>query len=299
VPRLPRETVLAIGRGLGRLGFSFLRRDRRVALANLDAAYGDTLSPRAKRRIARASFEHFGQVGLELFWSARLDRRTIDRIVTIADRDVAMAKGHLAKGGAIVLASHAGNWEILNIHAGYVGIPVTTLARRLRNAPLNALVNADRTRSGNEVVYHDEAARGILRALRAGRFVAIPLDQNTRPDRGGIYVPFFGLDVAASRAVAMFALKTGVPIIPVSCRALRGGRYRAVWDDPIPVPTEGDRNERERELTRRCVAAIEASIRDDPGGWLWQYRRFKYRPTTEQGRFPFYSKHIPEAAEAR
>lgn len=207
-----------------------------------------------------------------------------------------MLREQMANGkGAIILASHAGNWEILNIHGGYMGIPVTTLARRLRNEPLNAIVNADRKRSGSEVLYHDEAARGILRALKAGRSVAIALDQNTRPDRGGIYVPFFGLDVAASRAVAMFALKTGAPIIPATCRRLRGGRYLAVWNGPIPLPEEGDRAARERELTRRCVAAIESAIRADPGGWLWQYRRFKYRPTPEQGRYPFYSKFIAEA----
>ena len=137
------------------------------------------------------------------------------------------------------------------------------------------------------------------RAMRERRFVGIPLDQNTRPDRGGIYVPFFGLDVSVSRSIAMFALKTGAPIFIATCRRLRGGRYRAVWGDEIPAPETGTRAERERELTRRCVAAIEKEIRLDPGSWLWPYRRFKYRPTQDRGGYPSYSKFMPESAPSK
>src|SRR5207302_2606057 len=131
-----------------------------------------------------------------------------------------------------------------------------------RNEPLNDLVNANRKRLGSDIVLHDDAARGILRALKRNRFIAIPLDQNTRPDRGGVYVRFFGKPVAASRAIALFALRTGAPIVPTACFPLRGGRYRLYWGDPIEVPEGRNDDERERALTQACVSYIEKCVRE-------------------------------------
>ncbi|MBI3723048.1 lysophospholipid acyltransferase family protein [bacterium] len=300
VPLLPRETVVALGKAMGRWGFVLARRDRRVALANLDLAYGSTLSAREKRRIARLSFENFGLVGLELFWSERLlDPKTLARIIEIPEDDVERGRRLLDRGcGAIALASHLGSWEIMNFHAATTKIPMGTLARRLRNEPLNELVNANRKRLGSDVVLHDDAARGILRALKRNRFIAIPLDQNTRPDRGGVYVRFFGKPVAASRAVALFSLRTGAPIIPTLCLPLRGGRWQLSWGEPFESPREGTLDEKERALTQACVSYIEKKVRERPGAWLWMYRRWKYRPTEDATGFPFYSKHVAETAAA-
>jgi KDO2-lipid IV(A) lauroyltransferase len=299
VPLLPRETLVALGRGLGRLGFSLLRHDRKVALANLDLAYGDTLTAREKRRIARRAFENFGQVGLELFWARRLDERMLARITESSPEDDRRTRDLLAEGrGMIALASHLGSWDILNMHGSVHDMPVAVLARRLRNDGLNDLVNSNREHHGGEIILHDEAARGILRGLRRKKIVAIPLDQNTRPDRGGCYVDFFGKPVAASRSVAIFALRTGAPIVPAMAFPIRGGRYRIEWAPPIPVPPEGT-PDRERALTQRCVAFIESQVRRQPEAWLWMYRRWKYRPTEDAKGFPYYSKHAPEVAAER
>jgi KDO2-lipid IV(A) lauroyltransferase len=296
VPLLPREALVALGRAAGRWGFTLLRQERKVALANLDLAYGDALSPRAKRRIARQAFESFGQVGLEIFWSRRLDERMLARIVEIDEADLQRVRDIMAAGrGLVAVASHFGSWEVMNLHASACGFPTTTLTRRLRNEPLNALVNANRRHTGSEILYHDEAARGILRALKRKRAIAIPLDQNTRPDRGGVYVSFFGKPVAASRAVAVFALRTGAPIVPAVCFPLRGGRYRIAWYAPVEIPPDtGDADARERLLTQRCLDTIERAVRSQPGAWLWMYRRWKYRPTADATGFPWYSKHLPE-----
>ena len=294
VPLLPRESLIALGRGLGRLGFTFLRHDRNVALANLDLAYGDSLSPREKRRIARRAFENFGQVGIEIFWARRLDRKLLDRIIEMDPVDQArINRIHEEKRGLIALVGHMGSWEVMNLQGAILGYPMATLARRLRNDPLNELVNANRKHHGSEVILHDDAARPLLKALKQKKFVAIPLDQNTRPDRGGCYVEFFGRAVAASRAVALFAMRTGVPIMPAACYPLRGGRYRIEWLPEVELPPE-DTPDRERVITQRCMGVLEGMIRKQPDAWLWMYRRWKYRPTEDAAGFPYYSKHVPE-----
>lgn len=298
VPLLPRETLVALGRGLGRLGFVFLRHDRKVALANLDLAYGETLTPREKRRVARRSFESFGQVGLEIFWARRVDQRMLESLVDMDPEDERRTRKLYEEGrGVIVLTSHMGSWEITNMHGAASGMPMATLARRLRNEPLNDLVNANRSHHGGEVILHDAAARGILRALKKKKLVAVPLDQNTRPDRGGCYVDFFGKPVSASRAIGTFALRTGAPIITATCLPLRGGRYRIEWGPPLPLPPE-ETPDRERAITQVCVSFIEKKVRERPDAWLWAYRRWKYRPSQDAAGFPYYSKHVPEPLPA-
>lgn len=299
VPLLAHENLVALGRGLGRWGFLVARGERRVALANLDLAYGDSLSPRAKRRIARQSFEHFGQVSLEIFWSKRATPARLARICDLDPAGAQRVRDHLAthRRGGVALASHAGSWEVMNLAAAAT-CPFSTLARRLRNEPLNALVNENRRSLGSEVILHDDAARGILRALRENRFVGIPLDQNTRPDRGGTYVDFFGKPVAASRALALFAIRTNNPVFWSRCIPQRGGRWKLEWGEPIPIPTEGTRDAREKALTQTLVKTIESWVRAHPGSWLWMYRRWKYRPTESPEGYPYYSKFIPERAEA-
>jgi lauroyl/myristoyl acyltransferase len=294
VPLIPRESLVALARGLGHLGFVFLLHDRKVALANLDLAYGETLTPRAKRRIARRAFQTFVLSALEIFWSRRITKRVLDGIVEIDPGDVKRTFDLIAKGrGLIGITSHLGSWEILHVLAASLGMDMATLARRLRNDELNDLVTSSRRQHGEGVILHDDAARGIFRALRRKQAVAIPLDQNTRPDRGGCYVRFFGVPVAASRAVATFAFRTGAPVVSATCFPLRGGRYRVEWGPEIVPPPEGT-PDRERVFTQACMDFIEKQVRRRPDAWLWMYRRWKYRPTEEATGFPYYSKVAPE-----
>src|ERR1041385_3517319 len=74
VPLLPRPVCLLLGRICGVLGPAFDREGRRVALANLELVFGDSMSRRERRRIVRQSFRHFGQTMIDLLWSARLTR---------------------------------------------------------------------------------------------------------------------------------------------------------------------------------------------------------------------------------
>lgn len=55
---LPEGLVYRIAAGLSRLAFLPNSRYRRVALANLDLAYGDAKTVAEKRRIARGSFRN-------------------------------------------------------------------------------------------------------------------------------------------------------------------------------------------------------------------------------------------------
>jgi KDO2-lipid IV(A) lauroyltransferase len=117
----------------------------------------------------------------------------------------------------------------------------------------------------------------VLQALRQGGLVAILLDQNAAR-REGVFVPFFGRAASTSRSLALLALRTGTPIVPIFIRREGVGRHRVTIEPPLPSPTSADLAGAVVELTARCTASIEAAIRRSPEQWLWSHDRWRTRP---------------------
>ena len=57
--RLPRSVLMGLGRIIGIAGYAVLSNDRKVAYANLDIAFGDTMPRKQKTRLVRHTFVHF------------------------------------------------------------------------------------------------------------------------------------------------------------------------------------------------------------------------------------------------
>src|SRR5690349_2776680 len=72
VPLLPRPLCRLIAASLGTLASFLDRAGRKVALANLEAAFGATMSPRQRLRVMRSSYRHFARSAMDLLWSPRL-----------------------------------------------------------------------------------------------------------------------------------------------------------------------------------------------------------------------------------
>src|SRR5437868_11438549 len=78
IPLCSRKACYRLAQLAGAL-LGFLDRHRyRVALNNLEVAFGGQLSARQRRKIARESFQHFARTMVDLLWSPRLtpDRKS-------------------------------------------------------------------------------------------------------------------------------------------------------------------------------------------------------------------------------
>jgi KDO2-lipid IV(A) lauroyltransferase len=151
--------------------------------------------------------------------------------------------------------------------------PMAVVARALDNLPLNALLERIRTRTGNSVIYRQGTLRRILRTLQAGQGVGILIDQHIMT-RDAIYVDFFNRPAATTGAVAMLALRTGAPVVPLFALPLGGGRYRMVYEHPV-VPPASDSADAVQQFTQRCTDVLEMYVRRNPELWLWMHRRWR------------------------
>lgn len=281
---LPHAAVRRLGSLLGLAFYALDRVHRQVADTNLKTAF-PARTAAERRAVTRRMFGHFGRLLLELLKFSTLGPDAMrDRIELEGDE---RARSAYAQGrGVLFFTGHFGYWEIQAIGHALEVKPVGVLARALDNPYLNGLLEQVRSRTGNWVIYRQGAVRKVLRALGNGEGVALLIDQHLHsPD--AIYVDFFERPAATTSMLAALALRTGAPVIPVFALPLDGGRYRLIYEHPVPPPDE-DSPDAIREFTQRCTDVLEMYVRRYPSLWLWMHRRWRDAPLPPEtpGMFP-------------
>jgi len=269
---LPAGMGLVVGRRLGDALWWLLPRRRRVTLDNLTRSFGGERSPAELRRLGRRSFQH---VGMNLIEACRYYLRPTDvmlsRVRLEGDEHLrtAVAQGR----GVLILTAHYGNWELLAAAHGLSGLPLSIVIRPLDHPLLDELAARFRRRSGAELIIKRQAVREVLQALRRQRMVGILLDQNATREEG-VFVPFFGALASTSKGLAVLALRTGAPVVPVVLRRDPDGRHCVDVGAPIPPPPDRD----VATYTAKFNEVLEATIRRAPEQWLWMHARWRTRP---------------------
>lgn len=275
IARLPPPAAAWLGRRLGDLAHVALRRRRRIALDNLATAF-PALTAGERRRLCRRSWQHLGTMAVELCAALTLP---LDRIL----QGIAMDGLHHLEavmgthGRALVLTAHLGNWELLAAAHRLSPYSLAIVVRPLDARWLNALADRLRRRSGVALIEKRGALRPVLESLRRGGMVAILLDQNAARHEG-VFAPFFGRPASTSRSLAVLAVRTGTPVIPIFIRREAAGRHRVILRPPLAPPSTGESERAIAEMTTRCNEAIEAAVRETPEQWLWVHERWRTRP---------------------
>jgi lauroyl/myristoyl acyltransferase len=291
IPCLPRRAVLGLARAAGWCAFVCAVHLRRVGYANLDLAFGESLSPARKRAILCGAFRSFALVVLDTLWLSRDTRRRVEALVRFDEgfRDLFVRRAQ------ICVTCHMGNWEALGLAFGVRGFPLASVAAPLANPAVDAMFNRMREATGQVVIPVRGALRSLVRTLREVGKVALLLDQNTKPSEGGVFVDFFGLPVPVASTAAALALRTGAEVYVGACIPMPDGTYRAPAPRLIPPPVDGaERGDSERAMTAAIAKGIEDLVRAHPEHWLWMYKRWKHVPPGgDRARFPFYAKPPP------
>src|SRR5437870_3181618 len=164
---MPEAAIRASGTMLGLAFYTLDGAHRRIAHRNLATAFPGR-SEAERRSIARAAFAHFGRLLFQLLAFSTLSPEAMLARVEFEGEDrarLAYAQGK----GVLFVTGHFGFWELhAMVHALQIQ-PIGLLARALDNAPLNALLEQIRQRTGNIVIYRRGTVRRVLRTLQAGQ----------------------------------------------------------------------------------------------------------------------------------
>lgn len=275
IGRIPRPMAQRLGNLLGELGFRLDRRHREIALNNLAFAMGTELDAQQRRDMAKSVYRNLGQILFEVAWSldappSELEHRI--RIDGLEHYHAAFEKGR----GVLVVTGHLGNWELLPIVADRAHIPLHFVYRPLDFTPLNLFFENLRARFGARLIPTSHAMIRIARALKQRGVVAILMDQSV-DWYDGVWVDFFGRRTCTSKGMALIALKSRSPVVPVFLYR-KASNFRAVFGPEIPLVSSGDKIKDVETNTLNYSKAIEHGIRRHPEQWFWVHRRWKKRP---------------------
>ena len=173
--------------------------------------------------------------------------------------------------GGILFAGHVGQWDLPPLAVRQRGVDATIVYREINNPLLNRVMGYWREPIGP---FHNKgrsAAKAMIEGLRAGRCFSMLVDQKMND---GIPVPFFGRPAMTAPAIAQFAVRDGVPLLPARSERLGGGRYRVTFYPPLAPVRTGDRQHDVAATLAKINDLIEGWIRARPEQWLWVHRRW-------------------------
>lgn len=289
VPLLSRRACFHLAQFLGSIISIFDRHGRKVALSNLEAAFGDQLSISERRKIVRESFQHFARTMLDLLWSARLTRENFTRYIEVGNFDeVARSTG--PERSFIMACYHYSNFEWLSMACGYSGVTGTIVSQEFKNSLLDPIFKQLRERCGHDFIPRERGIIRLYKVLRRKGTTALLVDLTIPPNQGAVAIDCFGLKTSVTSAHAWLHERTRIPIVPAHCEPLPNGRYRIVAHPKI----ENTAGMTLQQIAQACWNSFEPYLRKNPAPWLWMYKHWRYRPVNADRPYPFYS-HIYEA----
>jgi KDO2-lipid IV(A) lauroyltransferase len=262
---LPTHTGRMLFRWAGTAAFHLLPGVRAVVMDNQARALGrDPDDPlvmgsarEAFRSYARYWFDAFDVVG----WSDERIRRHY-RLDGSEHLHEAVRSGT----GAIAVLPHMGNWDATGRMTSAIGVPIVSVAERLRPAELFDLFLEHRVALGMEIVGLGESGTGrkLTEALGQGKVVALVADRDLTGR--GVEVEMFGAPRRLPAGPALLALSSGAPLLVADLYQTPDGWHGVVHPLP-PYEVTGDRRADAEAITRSIAAAFERAISAQPSDW--------------------------------
>ena len=271
---LPEGFALWVGRQLGEMGYYLDWEHRKVALQNLHVAFGQEKSEAEISSIAKRSFQNLGMMAIEFFRIPGMDTETFKRKVQIEGLDQAL-KILEKKRGALLLIGHLGNWELMGLMSKVIGNPIMVIAKPIKkNRQVGRLITEIREESGLEVIPPEKASRKVIKALSQNRVVGILIDQRAKRSEG-VWADFFGRKAPTTPSLAVLAMKTKAPVMPVFM--IRDGfqKHRLLIKEPLELFETGNIKKDVEANTQLFNHTLESMIRQHPDQWFWVHRRWE------------------------
>lgn len=283
IGRLPPRALHACGVAVGRLAHAIVPSARRVANANVALALPELDAAERRALVAKTYRTLGGYLGDAV---AMLDARRATPLLPYAEGardtlDAAIAEGH----GVVFASGHLGPWERVAATVVASGVAFTAVTREAYDPRITGLYERLRSARGLRTIHRGGrgAAASLLRVLRRGEVLGIPMDLASRVP--SIDVPFLGHPAKTPVGPARLALRTrAVVVVGLPIAARDGGLELAITRidtsdlDAARSPrgrTSGTSDHaRELALTSRINDVLSSHIRALPDAWVWMHPRW-------------------------
>ncbi len=257
------------------LNYYIIRYRRKVIVQNLERSFPEK-SPKEIAKLTRQYYHHLSQLAAEMLKMLTLSRRQLAKRYYCANPEV--VNKYFEQGKSVILmSSHYNDWEwmVLSLdsqfkhHGVGVGKPNS-------NKDFEKLINRARTRYGTEVVFADTVRETFERYESQHVPVAYMMlsDQSPSNPHKSFGTMFLNQPSCMLYGAEHFAKKYNLPVVYYQVIKDRIGHYHL----ELELITENPVDTEYGYITKRYVALLEQTIRQNPPFWLWSHRRWKHTP---------------------
>jgi len=268
---LPLRALRALGRMTGRAAHLCLPGARRTARDNVSRVFPE-MEERDQRDLVLRCFLGLGELLADT--AAMLRSKVALAALPLSEQAHRVIASARAEGRGVIFASaHLGPWERVAASLVAAGVPLVALARESYDPRFSRLYEKLRGAHGVRVVWRASpgAAARILRTLRGGGVLGIPMDLRSRvPSCDAL---FLGHPAPTAIGPARIALRARAPVI-VGTVAPRPDGSLVITAARIDSSGLTRDDAGALELTTRINAELSRRILALPHGWVWMHERW-------------------------
>jgi KDO2-lipid IV(A) lauroyltransferase len=271
---LPLKFAYSLAKRVSDVQYIFAKKDREAVVQNLSII--TKKDAKECQKLARKVFRNFGLYLVDFFRMPNLNKEGVKKRVKL--EGIENIDGVLKQNrGGIILTCHIGNWEMGGVVMAMLGYDISAVALNHKYKNINDFFIKQREERGLKVIPISHIMKRCVSALRGKGLLALVGDRDFT--NNGIVMDFFGIPTSIPKGPAMFALKTGSPIIPGIFVRRDSFNYSLIFDRPIDLKERLGMGKDEiiKEANEKFVAVMEKYIKAYPDQWLI-FRRFWETP---------------------
>ncbi|AKQ47679.1 hypothetical protein TH63_12075 [Rufibacter radiotolerans] len=228
------------------------------------------------RNIEKQFFLNLTDTMLETLKMVSLTPEDLEKRVDL--RGGELVEEHLRRGTPVmVLGAHLGNWEFMSASGNNrFAFPIDGVYKPLASSFFEAFMWFLRSRFGITLVKMKDTLRHLLRHRGQPRILSLLSDQV--PPYGEIqhWTTFLHQDTAFYVGADKLRISFQYPTFFVGMRHLRRGYYEVVFQELLPAPVAGVKEEG-HPVTEAFARALETWIEKYPSEYLWSHKRWKHK----------------------
>ena len=247
-------------------------KHRLIVLHNLRCAFPEK-DMEELTRIAKGVYRNLAITAAEFFDLPSITKENLHEWVELEGLE--HFEAGIAQGkGLLTIIAHFGNWELMPV-TGPLFLKSSYIVYRPLDSPvLDNIVEHVRTINGNVMVPKGGSGKRIMTLLKENQCIGILSDQNVSA-REGVFVDFFGRPACTGAGLAVLALRSGAPVLPMFMARQKSGKYKFILKPLVEISRTGDYEADLLENTQRFTKVVEDIVREYPDQWFWIHQRWK------------------------
>jgi KDO2-lipid IV(A) lauroyltransferase len=224
-------------------------------------------------KIAKGVYRNLAITAAEFFSMPSITRENLNEWVEMEGLE--HFEAGIAQGkGLLTIIAHFGNWELMPVTSPFFLNPSYIVYRPLDSPVLDSMVEYVRTINGNVMVKKGGSGKRIIELLKENHTIGILSDQNVAA-REGVFVDFFGRPACTGVGLAVLALRSGAPVLPMFMVRQQTGKYKFILKPLVEISRTEDYERDLLENTQRFTKVVEDVVREYPDQWFWIHQRWK------------------------